>query len=128
MQDQCGQANGRLFGDAAYLARSFTLAAAFAPHENAGKGGGIKAMSVVGEFDVAETAVKKGDDVPDGYVVVEDVAAIRLTGLSVLLERGREEEQLGCVEGMVQSLMRTVGGFGLVVIAYLIALLLAARK
>lgn len=128
MQDQCGQANGRLFGDAAYLARSFALAAAFAPHENAGKGNGIKAMSVVGEFEVAETAVKKGDDVPDGYVVVEDVAAIRLTGLSVLLERGRGEGQLGWVERVVISLMRRVGGFGLVAIVYVIALLLAARK
>lgn len=39
--------------------------------------------------------VKKGDDVPDGYVVVEDVAAIRLTSLPVLIERVEGKSSLG---------------------------------
>lgn len=122
--------NGRLFGDAAYLAAAFGLALAFAPHQPVLRlrASRVAACSVVGEFAVEAADVR--DDVPDGYVVAQRVAGLRLEALSALVEVAAERApgSPGAVHEALLRVWRAVGGFGVVALLYVLALLAVGRR
>lgn len=118
--------NGRLYGEAVYLAREFALAAAFAPHERAGKAGALRAMSIVGEFQVEEGAVR-ARHVPDGYVVVPDASAVQLVALVVLVE-SRGGENMGSVLKGALGRVKSVGFLHLAMVYVVVLVIISNWK
>lgn len=99
--------NGRVYGDAVYLAKDFATAAAFSPHARVPSWSPLRVagVTVVGEFRVhlgpgvavgrcvdncGAQGVWPAPAVPSEYVVVNDVSKADLVALHVLLARRRD--------------------------------------
>lgn len=94
-------ANGRVYGDALYLSTDFDTAAGFSKHSSVPKWSPLRisGVTVVGEFEITlgsgvivgsrpdcpKPAVWGVPDVPNEYVIVEDVNKVVLTALHVLV-------------------------------------------
>lgn len=127
--------NGRVYGEGAYLAKSFALALAFSPHEPifAVPACRVQALSVVGEFDVLESAMTVQEGVPEGYIVATEVSGVKLCAVSALVDlRGRAGRAGNagdrCVVRWVKGAWERLGGFGVLVVVYVLALLILGNR
>lgn len=124
--------NGRLYGDAIYLARSFRQATSFAPHTSVPKVAPIAGMSIVGHFDVHPRAPSDTLNLPDGYIVVQDPTAVSLVALSVLVNKAAGTARTGTPRERGTWLSFAFGkspglGFVYVLLIYLFVLWLISK-
>eukprot|EP00177_Eucheuma_denticulatum_P007611 GFKZ01013843.1.p1 GENE.GFKZ01013843.1~~GFKZ01013843.1.p1 ORF type:complete len:299 (-),score=26.37 GFKZ01013843.1:730-1626(-) len=127
-----GVANGRMFGDAAYLSTHIELALSFAPHlpMQRIRASRIASASIVGEFDVDATRAEARSHGAEDYVVVQEVRHLNMRAMSVLLQVKGRCTEIGGWLGWVARARRRLGASALwlVVVAYLVGLVLVGRR